>query len=54
MFLVGPVCFLCKVCDEIRDSTHVVKVKVIVLNQQDERKPGKYAEEVVTSFLLTI
>jgi hypothetical protein len=40
--------------DEIRDPTHAVKVKVVVLNQQDERKAGKYVEEVVTSFLLSI
>ena len=54
MFLTGPVCFLWKAGDEIKDPTHAVKVKVIVLNQQDERKAGKYAEEVVTSFLFLI
>jgi len=53
MFLNGTVCFLCNTHDEIRDPTHAVKVKV-VLNQQGERKAGKYAEEVVTSFLLSI
>jgi len=36
MFLTGPVCFLCNACDEIKDPTHAVKVKVVVLNQQDK------------------
>jgi hypothetical protein len=43
IFLTGTVCFLCKAHDEIRDPTHAVKVKIVVLNQQDERKAGKYA-----------
>jgi hypothetical protein len=34
MFLIGVMCFLCKVTSEVRDHTNAVKVKIVLVSRR--------------------